>query len=155
VVRMRRRVVWSGVLALVLVFAFAGAALAGNFTTPKIKSPRNGAHVHAGRITIKVYDPGVSHDVSPVNVTINPHRKLDKYGHLKSNCSVSKGCEFYGLKKWKHHPGWWILTENVSFPGFWAVTPGTYYMQASHVAPLCQAKGCEVVGRIQKIHIVG
>jgi hypothetical protein len=94
-----------------------------------------------------------------VFVAINPHRKVDTHGHLTSNCSLDKGCEFYTLKRWKGHPGWWIITDSANFPGFWTDTPGTYYWQAHHTAPpngLCNTKDdCEISSPIHSFHVHG
>ena len=64
-------------------------------------------------------------------------------------------CDFVALKPRKGHPGEWIYTTPFNFPGYWAVTPGKYYWQAEHVAPLCKAKGCEVVSKIRTFTVVG
>jgi hypothetical protein len=147
-------------LAAVLVALIAGAlavsavALASPFSAPVLKKPGKNARVHAGKITLVVQDPGVPKDVQPVYVQISPKRKLDKNGFLARCLKVDRGCEFTSLKPWKGHPGMWKTTVDVSFPGYWAVTPGTYYWQANHVAPLCQAKGCEVVSKIGVFHVV-
>jgi len=144
-------------VAVVGVLSVTGTAIASNFTAPVLKSPGKNAYVNAGRITLKVYSPGLSGPSNKVYVAINPHRNLDKHGNLKYGCSVDKGCEFYGLNHWKGHKGWWILTANdPGFAGFWTNTKGTYYWQANHVADPSQcfaSNDCEVASRIQKFHV--
>jgi hypothetical protein len=140
---------------MVCLLAGATVALANGFTTPVLKSPHQGQRVRAGTVTLVVYDPGVPKDVNDLAVQIEPRRKLGRNGHLATCLKVSKGCDFIGLKKWAHHPGFWRFTTSATFPGYWAVTPGKYYWQASHTAPLCQAKGCEIVSAIHSFRIVG
>lgn len=143
-------------ITLVSVLSVASVALASNSTPPVLKSPGRGAHLTPGKITLRVYSPGLSGPSAPVYVAINPHRKVNKHGHLIGTCSVAKGCEFYALTKWKGHPGWWTITANDNFPGFWAVTRGTYYWQANHVAPVgdCRASNeCELASAIHVFHI--
>jgi hypothetical protein len=146
----------SALLAVVLVgiLAASAVALASGFSSPILKSPGKNARVHAGKITLVVKDPGVPNDVRPVYVEISPKRKLDKNGRLFRCLNVSHGCEFVALRPWRGHPGMWKFTTGVSFQGYWAVTPGKYYWQANHVAPLCHAKGCEVVSRIGTFRVV-
>lgn len=142
--------------ALVCALMVTGVAVASNFTAPVLKSPGKNAYVKPGNITLKVYSPGLSGASDEVYVAINPHRSLDKHGYLKGTCSVAKGCEFYGLKHWKGHRGWWIISSGSGFPGFWANTRGTYYWQANHVADPSRcdnANECEVASRIQKFHV--
>jgi hypothetical protein len=143
-------------LAAVLVCALAvsAVALASGFSAPILKSPGNNARVHAGKITLVVKDPGVPKDVQPVYIQISAKRKLDKNGYLARCINVNHGCDFTSLRPWRGHPGMWKLTDNLGFPGYWAVTPGKYYWQANHVAPLCHAKGCEVVSKIGVFHVV-
>ena len=153
--RMRRRVVVASALAAVCVLAGAALALANGNTKPVLKTPKLGATVHAGKITLVAYDPGVPKSVNDVDAQIEPHRKLDKNGYLKSCLNVTKGCDFVGLKPWKGHPGFWRYTANADFPGYWAVTAGKYYWQVSHTAPDCDAKGCEIASAIHSFKVVG
>ncbi len=153
--RMRTRALRIGALALVLVFAFGAVALASNSTPPALKGPKNGAHVHAGVVTFKVYDPGLTGDMAQVYITVSPKRHLDKYGFLTPARGCKSKCDFVQMRRWAHHKGWWIYKSPFNFPGYWAVTPGKYYWQANHVAPLCQAKGCELVSGIHSFTIVG
>jgi hypothetical protein len=141
--------------ALAAVLAFSAVALASGLSSPVLKAPHNGGRVHTGRITLIAKDPGVPNDVRPVYVAISPKRKLDRYGHLYKCLKVSRGCEFIALRPWHGHPGMWKYTATVGFPGYWAVTPGKYFWQAEHTAPLCHAKGCEVVSKIGTFRVVG
>lgn len=153
--RTRVRIALVGA-ALVCALTITAVAVASNFTAPVLKSPGRNASVKAGVITLKVYSPGLSGASNEVYVAINPHRSLDKYGHLKHGCSVAKGCEFYGLNRWKGHKGWWIMTDRSGgFAGFWENTRGTYYWQANHVADpsRCGVNNCEVDSAIQKFHV--
>jgi hypothetical protein len=152
---MRNRALVVSALALLGVIAFGAVALASPFSAPILKAPRGGQHVHAGVVTLIVADSGIPKDVRPVYVTISPRRTLDKFGHLKTAKNCSSRCDFVKLHPRKGHPGQWIYKSQFNFPGYWAVTDGKYYWQAEHVAPLCQAKGCEVVSKISTFHIVG
>jgi hypothetical protein len=151
--RVRRR---SSIFAIAVVCLLGGAvtALASPLSAPILRSPGLGKSVHAGKITLVVKDPGVPNNVSPVYVTISSKRKLDKYGHLIINVAKCNRCDFTSMHHWKGHPGLWIVTSKFSFAGYWAVTPGKYYWQAQHVAPLCQAPGCEVVSAIHSFRVV-
>ncbi len=153
--RMRTRALCAGALALVLVFAFGAVALASNSTPPSLKAPGKGAHVHAGVVTLKVYDPGLTGDSAPVYITISPRKHLNKEGFLTPAKGCGSRCDFFAMTHWSHHKGWWIYKTHFNFPGYWAVTPGKYYWQANHVAPLCQAKGCELVSGIHSFTIYG
>jgi hypothetical protein len=151
----RRRWPVSLVVAIVCLLAGAAVAVASSFSPPVLRAPRNGQHVHAGRVTLLVYDPGVPADVRPLFVTISSKRTVDKFGHLKIDISRCKHCDFVSLRPVKRHPGLWSYTAHFNFPGYWAVTPGKYYWQANHVAERCQAPECEVVSEIHTFRIVG
>lgn len=143
-----------GVLAVVL--AGAAVALGSALSHPLLKSPGKGKRVHAGVITLIVKDPGVPKPVRQLFVTISNKHSTDRFGHLAQykGCSVGE-CDFVKLKARRHHPGEWVYKSQFSFPGYWAVTPGKYYWQAQHVAPLCQTKGCVVVSAIHAFTVVG
>jgi hypothetical protein len=115
----------SVVATLVTMLAVTSVALGAGSFRPSL-GPPNGRRVHTGTITLKVKDTeaGVLH--VGVFVAISHTRRANKNGVLKS-CDVSKGCDFVGLKRWAHHPGWWIYTSAFNFPGYWATTPGKYY----------------------------
>jgi hypothetical protein len=149
-----RRTTMVLVIALVCAMAIAAVAAASPFSPPIQKSPGNHHTVHAGVVTLIVKDPGVPKDVRPVYATIDPRRALNKYGELKE-LKCAGGCDFVALHPWKGHPGFWIYKSQFNFPGYWAVTPGKYFWQAVHVAPLCQAKGCSVVSPIHWFRVVG
>jgi hypothetical protein len=153
--RLWRRVMSVAIAVMALGLAGAAVALGSPFSAPVLKSPGKGKRLHAGVITLIVKDPGVPKDVQPVYVTISPKRKLDKYGRLKQYGGCGSKCDFVALKPWRHHAGEWIYKTPFNFPGYWAVTPGKYYWQAEHVAPLCQAKGCEVASAIHTFRVVG
>lgn len=40
------------------------------------------------------------------------------------------------------------------FPGVWNETPGKYFWQAQHTAPLCQAPHCEVISAMHSFRVV-
>jgi hypothetical protein len=104
-----------------------------------------------------VYEPGpIPGNV--VYIAIRRNRRLNRYGFLDSaHCNVAKGCDFVEMKRWGGHRGYWVYRPpaRLSFPGYWATTPGLYYWQANITAPLCQAKGCELISPIRKFHLVG
>jgi hypothetical protein len=150
--RQGRRLTLALAAVVAAALVVAAVAVGSPFSAPVLKSP--GKRVHAGKITLVVKDPGVPKSVRPVYVQIRPQRKLDKNGHLARCIEVSKGCEFTSLRPWRGHLGMWRTTVKNSFPGYWAVTPGKYYWQADHVAPLCHARGCEVVSKIGTFRVV-
>jgi hypothetical protein len=149
-----RRLARVIVIALVCAMATAAVAIAAPFSPPVQKAPGNHHAVGAGVVTLIVKDPGVPKDVRPVFVTISPRRTLDKYGHLKLLKCVGR-CDFVAMRPWRGHPGFWIYKSKFNFPGYWAVTPGRYFWQAEHTAPLCQATGCEVVSPIHSFRVAG
>lgn len=146
----RMRAVAVAALAVTALFALASVALGA--TAPVLKSPRNGHAVNPGAVRLVVFDPSVGG--SSLYVAIRRQRKLDRYGYLVHNpCDVAKGCDFITLNHWKGHPGYWVYVTRVSFPGYWGTTPGKYYWQASIVAPLCAAPGCELVSAIHSFRV--
>jgi hypothetical protein len=149
----RATLIAIGVSAIVL--AGGTVALGSGLSRPVLKSPGNGKRLHASVITLIVKDPGVPKSVRPVYVTISAKRKVDRYGKLIEYKGCGSWCDFVALTPWRHHAGEWIYKSAYNFPGYWAVTPGKYYWQATHVAPLCQAKGCEVDSRIRTFTVVG
>jgi len=153
----RARTTLVGVVTLALVLMGAAVAAASNNTAPTLKSPGRDAKVHTGVITFKVYDPGLSGASSPVFVAVNRHRQINKNGLLNGSCKVNKGCDFFTMKHWKGHPGWWIYKSpaDTSFHGWYASTPGKYYWQAEHTAPLCDAPGCEIHSAVRAFRVVG
>jgi hypothetical protein len=145
------------VAALIAALSVSAVALASGLSKPAQKSPHRGAHVHAGAITFKVSDPGVPKDVRPLDIAIAPNKKtLSRISLLKGiPKSCASKCDYVAMHPWKGHAGMWIFTNHDSFPGFWAVTPGTYYWQAEHVAPLCNAPHCLVMSAVHVFHVVG
>jgi hypothetical protein len=151
----RRRTVALGVAALTCSLAFAGVALAALPGAPRLVAPKHGAHVRPGHITLVVHDTAVIKGFS-VFVQISKHHKLNKAGNLADCNAVSKGCDFLSLKPRKGHPGEWIYKSDpsVSFPGWWATTPGTYYWQADHVnCSVTGADRCHVTSKIGSFHV--
>lgn len=152
--RRGRRLTLALVAGVIAALAVSGVALASGLSKPILKKP--GRIVHkSDKFTWVVKDPGVPKSVRPVYVQVEPKRKLDKNGFLKSCVDVGHGCSFLALKPWKGHPGLWKLTDTGDFPGWYGRTPGKYYYQAQHVAPDCQAKGCTVVSKIKSFRVVG
>jgi hypothetical protein len=151
----RRRTAALGAVALVCSLAFASVALGALPGAPRLVSPKHGAHLAPGHVTLVVHDTAVLKNFT-VFVQISKHRKLNKFGNLADCNAVSKGCDFLQMKPRKGHPGQWIYktNPNVSFPGWWATTPGTYYWQADHVN--CSVTGrdsCHVTSKIGSFHV--
>jgi len=149
----RRRTAALGAVALVCSLAFASVALAALPGAPSLVSPKGGAHLRPGRITLVVHDTNVIKGFHEF-VQISKHRKLNKFGNLADCNAVSKGCDFVELKPRKGHPGQWTYTSHFSFPGYWAVTPGTYYWQADHIdCSVTGADSCHVTSKIGSFHV--
>lgn len=151
----RRNAIALAAVALVCSLALAGGALAALPGAPSLVSPKHGARVTPGHITMIVHDTAVPSGFN-VFVQITKHRKLNKYGHLASCTAVKKGCDFLSMKKRKGHPGQWIFKTdpNETFPGWWATTPGTYYWQAQHVNCFATEKdSCHVTSQIGSFHV--
>ena len=149
----RRRSVALGAVALVCSLAFASVALAALPGAPSLVSPKHGAHLRPGRITLVVHDTGVIKGFHEF-VQISKQRKLNKFGNLADCNAVSKGCDFVVLKPRKGHPGQWTYTSHFNFPGYWAVTPGTYYWQSEHInCSVTAADRCHVTSKIGSFHV--
>ncbi|MBV9424262.1 MAG: hypothetical protein JOZ98_15220 [Solirubrobacterales bacterium] len=148
-----RAVSVAAVLAMVLASMSAGVAVAAGSLRPAL-GPPNGKRVHAGRITLKVKDTDAVVLHERVYVAIARTRRTDKHGLLKSTCDVAKGCDFVGLKRWRHHPGWWIYTSGFNFAGYWATTPGKYFWQAQNV-DCFHFRGCYATSNIGSFRVVG
>jgi hypothetical protein len=151
----RRRTAALGALVLACSLAFAGVALAALPGAPSLVAPKHGAQQRPGHITLVVHDTAVIKGFS-VFVQISKHRKLNKFGNLADCNAVTKGCDFLSLKPRKGHAGEWIYktNPNVSFPGWWATTPGTYYWQADHVdCSVTGADSCHVTSKIGSFHV--
>ncbi len=151
----RRLVVALAGVGLACAVAFSGVAVAALPGAPTLVSPKHGAHVNPGQITLIVHDTAVPSGFN-VFVAISKHRKVNKFGELGKCKDVSKGCDFISLKRRKGHPGQWIYKSNpqVEFPGWWARTPGTYYWQADHVDCFTtEADSCHVISKIGSFHV--
>jgi hypothetical protein len=135
--------------------AFTGVALAALPGAPQLVSPKKNAHLSPGHITLIVHDTHVQSGFN-VFVQISKHRRVNKFGDLVKCDNVDKGCDFLSLKKRKGHAGQWIYKSDpsVSFPGWWATTPGTYYWQADHVdCSVAGAHSCAVISKIGSFHV--
>jgi hypothetical protein len=152
----RRRVgIAVAVTGVTCAIAFSGVALAALPGAPTLVSPKHNAHLGPGHITLVVHDTAVPSGFN-VFVQISKHRKVDKFGDLTKCNNVNKGCDFVSLKRRKGHPGQWIYKTDpgVSFPGWWATTPGTYYWQADHVdCSVAGAHSCAVISKIGSFHV--
>jgi len=149
-----RRTAALGAVVLACSLAFASVALGALPGAPSLVAPKHGVHLRPGHITLIVHDTAVIKGFS-VYVQITKHRKVNRFGELVKCNNVSKGCDFLKLKRRKGHAGQWIYTSdpNVSFPGWWASTPGTYYWQADHVNCSVGAHGCSVISKIGSFHV--
>jgi hypothetical protein len=151
----RRRTAALAAVVLACSLAFAGVALAALPGAPSLVSPKHGAHVTPGHITLVVHDTAVIKGFN-VFVQISKHRKVNKFGELTKCNAVTKGCDFLSMKRRKGHPGQWIYKTDpsVNFPGWWATTPGTYYWQADHVdCSVAGAHDCHVISKIGSFHV--
>jgi hypothetical protein len=116
----------AGAAVLASLLAVAGTAIAAGGVAPKLLSP-NHARVAPGRIRLVVEVP-LKPSRHGVFVAVSPTRKLDKDGHLKE-CFHNR-CDFVGPTHWKGDKYSFVAPFN--FPGYWSVTPGTYYWQAHY-----------------------
>jgi len=121
----------AGVLGVALTVALALTAVAvaaGGGTAPRLLSP-NRKHIAPGHIRLVVEVP-----FKPVRagvfIAVSRSRKLDRYGHLKECTNAQNGCDVETLSHWKGHE--YSYVTQFETPGYWAVTPGKYYWQASY-----------------------
>ncbi len=115
------------VLALTVVLALAGAAVAAGGLAPKLLTP-NHKKVSPGRIKL-VVDVPLTPAAHGVFIAISP-KKHTKSGQLKV-CSVLHRCDF--VEAAHHHGHKWTYTAPAdNFPGWWATTPGKYYWQVHY-----------------------
>jgi hypothetical protein len=143
----------STAVALGILLAVPAVAVAAGFT-PTL-GPPNARRPHTGTITIKVHAP----HAKSVYVAIRPTRKVKK-GVLASCVLTEKGCEYYRLRPWKRHPGWWKLTAKpAGYAGWWTTTPGKYYWQAESFAntPPCNLSNgpCYFFSTVGSFRVVG
>ncbi len=98
---------------------------------PRVLSPCNGASVAPGKpVTFTVEDLNVNHKKYPPFLNLTTARP--RHGILP-NDKNGKGL-FDSLKRVKGHPGRFKVTPKVyTFPGYWLVTKGTYYVQVQQV----------------------
>ncbi len=98
---------------------------------PRVISPCNGASVAPGKaVTFMVEDLNVNH--RKYRPFLNLTKTKPQHGILP-NDKNGRGV-FAGLKPVKDHPGRFKVTPQVyTFPGYWLVTKGTYYVQAQQV----------------------
>jgi hypothetical protein len=137
-------------LAVAVVLALAGVAAAASLT-PTLGHP-NHRKVHAGRVTLKVYDPAANGLGVHVFAGIGPKKAgLPR----ETKCQVTKRCSFVEFKPWSGHPGWWIYkAPRFSFHGYWATTPGKLYWQAVH-ADCSHFTSCTAASPIGSFRVVG
>jgi hypothetical protein len=114
---------FAAVLATLL--GMAGVAIAAG-AAPKLLAP-NHEQAAPGRIRLVVEVP-LKPARGEVFITIDPKRKIDRFGHLKFCASIS--CDFVAGKHWRGHDYRYVAQFN--FPGYWSVTPGKYYWQADY-----------------------
>jgi hypothetical protein len=142
-------------ITVVSALALAGVAVASNSTPPKLSSPGNGDIVHAGRVALVVFSPGLSGSLAtPVFLTVSNRHSVDSHGHLIVPKHCPDKCDFQEMSRWKGHPGKWIYRASYKFPSYWGVTPGTYYWQARHFVPGCSPVCIEYSG-VRHFRVVG
>ncbi len=98
---------------------------------PRVTSPCNGASVSPGKaVTFRVEDLNVNATKYPPFLNLTKTRP--RHGILPDNQN-GKGV-FDPLKPVKGHPGRFKVTPTLfTFPGYWLVTKGTYYVQVQQV----------------------
>lgn len=141
--------------AVTCMLALAGVALASNSTPPKLSSPANGGTLTSGKVALVVSDPGLTGNLAtPIFLIVSDRRSLDRRGHLTVSKHCGSRCDFQEMKRWKGHPGKWIYRAPYSFPGYWGVTPGTYFWQVYHYVPSCRP-ACAEYSAIRKFRVLG
>jgi hypothetical protein len=126
--------------ALLVLLVPAGAS-ASNGITPV--SPKSGAKIKAGTPpTFKLRSTGAGQ----VWVHVCKSKKKDKDGVICSTESIGQAKKKGGVFSYK--------PKKFTFPGFWAVTPGTYYWQAFRIDCSSGGSDCNQEGAIVKFTIV-
>ena len=116
----------AGALSVVLALVFAGVAAASS-ATPKLLSP-NHQSVSPGAIRLVVNIPQAPVKKGGVFLALNPSNQKS-HGHLSGICST--GCDFVEPTHWKGSK-YSYVAKNYTFPGYWGITPGTYYWQVHY-----------------------
>src|SRR5947209_13585438 len=125
--------------AAVAMLVPAGVALASNSTPPKPLSPANGGTQRSGKVALVVSDPGLSGPLAtPIFLAVSDKRSLDRHGHLTTSKHCNSRCDFQEMVRWKGHPGMWTYRAPYNSPGYWGLTPGTYFWQVYHFVPSCR-----------------
>jgi hypothetical protein len=142
-------------LAIATVAAFAtltvGAAGAQADTAPVLNAPGPGKLIHLGSHPIfKVTDTG--HAFGTEWLSVSKYRRRDRFGRLKQQ---SPGGDFSDMVRHRH--GHFTFTPpTFSFPGWFMVTPGTYYWQTYHIncaIPNAQKTNCHVYSRVRSFRV--
>ena len=137
-----------------VALAIAGAALASNSTPPRIVAPARGAAQKSGKVALVVDDPGLTGRLAtPIFLIVSNKRALDRRGHLTASKHCRSRCDYEEMNRWRGHPGLWIYRAPYNYPGYWGVTPGTYYWQVYHYVPSCQPS-CVEYSQINSFHVV-
>jgi hypothetical protein len=145
--RRSRRILVAAAAALAI-----GAAGAQADVSPKLTAPGPGKLLAVGSQPVfKVTDHGdTSH--GGVWLTISKFRKRDRFGRLKQS---SDSGTFTNMAR--HRGGHFTYTPPAyTFPGWFMVTPGTYYWQAYHIN--CAAhntvrNSCDLFSRVRAFRV--
>ena len=124
----------------VLAASLAGVALASNGITPL--SPKAGATVPSGKaptFKMRVHGKGVVF----VHVCKSPKRHKD--GTICHKESIGQAH--------KHGSTYIYKPKFFNFPGFWMVTPGTYYWQAYRIECRSGSSDCKQEGPVVRFKV--
>ena len=148
VTRIRRagRIMTAAAAALAL-----GATAAQADTGPRLISPAAGRALDVGtRPTFKATDRGDAFQ-GTVWLSISAFRRVDRTGKLKQ----SDGGTFTSMRR-RRGGSYTYTPPDYSFPGWFMVTPGTYYWQAYHIncsIPSSTRTSCHVYSRIRSFKV--
>jgi hypothetical protein len=147
--RGRRRALAA--LGAALACSAAAAAAAQADVAPRILAPSRGAMLALGSEPVfKAVDHGDAAD-HKMWVVIAPAKKRDRVGRLL----ISNAGDFTEMKRGRHG----VFTyqpPDYDFPGWFMVTPHTYWMQVYHLncgAPRASRTGCRVYSKLRSFRV--
>jgi hypothetical protein len=140
------------IIAAATATLLLAATTAAADVRPRLGSPAAGRAFAVGaQPTFTASDNGDAFNGS-LWLTIATSRRVDRYGQLKQ---YRDGGVFTGMRRKRGHR-YAYTPPRFSFPGWFLVTPGTYYWQAYHIncsIPNSSRTSCHVYSRIRSFKV--
>lgn len=148
------------VAAVGSMLAFAGAAGARTHRNcyihtkkryPTLISPCNRARIDSGsKVTFKVRD--LNSSAYRFTPTLDLSKHAPRHGRLRDDTSAFG--LFAGLHSVRGHRGLFSVTPlRFTYPGYWDITPGKYYIQIQQIESSCTTPHCLVYSPVTSITV--